>query len=73
VRLSERRPKHAAYSGSDVRNLGQPALFLWLALGFGVIAYFVSGESLVRGIVGGLAFAVLISLWLRVRGRLWRR
>jgi hypothetical protein len=50
----------------------QPWLFVVLALGFGVVAYFASGENIVRALLGGLVFAVAISVWLRVRSRLWR-
>ena len=50
----------------------QPWLFLALALGFGVIAYFASGESLVRAVIAGVAFGLAISAWLRLRKRLWR-
>jgi hypothetical protein len=42
-----------------------------LAIGFGIVAYFASGGSIVRAVLAGLAFAVLISGWLRLRGRLW--
>jgi hypothetical protein len=58
----------------DVSRLGsirQPWLFALLALGFGVVAYFASGESVVRTVIGGVLFAVLISAWLRIRRR-WR-
>jgi hypothetical protein len=48
----------------------QPWLFVVLAVGFGVVAYFASGENTVRAVLGGLAFAAAISLWLRVRNRL---
>ena len=54
-----------------LRDIRQPWLFLLLALGFGVIAYFASGESLTRGVIGGLAFATLISAWLEARRRWW--
>ena len=53
------------------RDIRQPWLFVVLALGFGVIAYFASGESLTRGVIGGLAFAALISAWLEARRRWW--
>jgi hypothetical protein len=56
---------------SVARAPRQPWLFLLLALGFGVVAYFASGEDVVRGILGGLLFAVLISAWLKIRKRLW--
>jgi hypothetical protein len=55
-----------------LRNLRQPWLFLVLAAGFGVVAYLASGRDLTRGILGGLAFGALISLWLRLRKRIWR-
>jgi hypothetical protein len=50
----------------------QPWLFIGLALGFGAIAYFASGDNLVHGIGGGLLFGAAISLWLRLREHLWR-
>jgi hypothetical protein len=53
-------------------RIRQPWLFLVLAFGFGVVAYFASGQNLARGLVGGVLFGALISIWLRVRGRLWR-
>jgi len=55
-----------------VGRIPQPWLFLGLALGFGVIAYLASGESVWRGVIGGLAFGVAISVWLRVRTRIFR-
>jgi hypothetical protein len=54
-----------------LRNLRQPWLFLCLAAGFGVVAYFASGRDLMRGILAGLAFGVLISGWLWFRKRIW--
>ena len=51
----------------DIRQL----VFLVLALGFGVVAYAASGESITRGLIGGLAFATLISAWLEARRRWW--
>jgi len=54
-----------------LRDIRQPWLFVVLALGFGAVAYFASGGSLTRGVVGGLAFATLISAWLEVRKRWW--
>jgi len=53
-----------------LRNLRRRGLGLFLAVGFGVVAYFASGHSIGRAIFGGIAFAVLISLWLQVRKRL---
>jgi hypothetical protein len=50
----------------------QPWLFVALAVGFGVIAYFASGQDLTRGVIGGLLFGALVSAWLVLRGRLWR-
>jgi lipid-A-disaccharide synthase-like uncharacterized protein len=50
----------------------QPWLFFALAVGFGVIAYFASRQDLVRGVIGGLLFGALVSVWLVVRERLWR-
>lgn len=55
-----------------LRGNRQPWLFVVLALGFGVIAFFASGESLTRGVVGGLVFGAFVSLWLRVRRSFWR-
>ena len=52
-----------------LRDIRQPWLFFVLALGFGVVAYAASGESVTRGVIGGLAFAALISAWLEVRRR----
>jgi hypothetical protein len=49
----------------------QPWLFLVLAFGFGVVAYFASGQNLARGLIGGVLFGALISIWIRVRERLW--
>jgi hypothetical protein len=57
----------------QLAKIPQPWLFLVLAVGFGVIAYFASGRNPVRGVGGGLLFGALISLWLRVRDRLWER
>jgi len=37
-----------------------------------VIAYFASGGSLARGVIGGLAFGAAISGWLVLRRRMWR-
>ena len=37
----------------------QPWLFVCLAVGFGIVAYFASGENVPRAIIGGLAFAGL--------------
>ncbi len=54
-----------------LRDLRQPWLFFVLALGFGVVAYAASGENVTRGIIGGLAFAALISGWLAARRRWW--
>jgi hypothetical protein len=54
-----------------LRDIRQPWLFLVLALGFGVVAYAASGESIARGVIGGLAFAALISAWLEARRRWW--
>jgi hypothetical protein len=54
-----------------LRDIRQPWLFAVLALGFGVVAYFASGKSPTRGVIGGLAFATLISAWLEIRKR-WR-
>jgi hypothetical protein len=65
-------------AGPDVERLAtticdSPAwLFLLLALDFGVIAYFVSGENLARGVIGGLLFGLAISVWLKLRKHLWR-
>jgi hypothetical protein len=50
----------------------QPWLFLLLALGFGVIAYFVSDENVTHGVIGGLLFGLAISVWLELRKHLWR-
>ena len=50
----------------------QPWLFVLLALGFGVVAYFASGEDITRAVIGGLVFAALISAWLEIRRRWWR-
>jgi hypothetical protein len=50
----------------------QPWLFLLLALGFGAVAYLVSGENLTRGVIGGLLFGLAISAWLKLRKHLWR-
>jgi hypothetical protein len=55
-----------------LNRLGQPWLFVVLAVPFGVLAYFLSGESLWRGATAGAAFGLAISVWLRVRTRLWR-
>ena len=55
-----------------VQKIPQPWFFVVLALGFGIVAYFASGQNLTRGVLGGLLFALLISGWLRVRKRLWR-
>jgi hypothetical protein len=52
-------------------RLRQPWLFVLLAVGFGIVAYFASGGSIARGVIGGLVFAALISAWLRIRKRLW--
>ena len=54
-------------------EIRQPWLFILLAVGFGVVAYLASGENLIRAIVGGVAFAALISLWRELRKRLGRR
>jgi hypothetical protein len=51
-------------------RIRQPWLFMCLVVGFGVVAYFASGENLLRAIIGGLAFAALISLWRELRKRL---
>ena len=61
----------AEYVAPMLRDIRQPWLFLVLALGFGVVAYFASGQSLTRGVIGGLAFATLISAWLQARRRWW--
>ena len=49
----------------------QPWLGLALAVGFGIIVYFVSNGSGWRGVVGGAAFGLAISAWLRLRARIW--
>jgi hypothetical protein len=41
-------------------------------VGFGVIAYFASGGSLARGVIGGVLFGAAISGWLVLRRRIWR-
>ena len=51
-------------------QIRQPWLFIGLAVGFGLVAYFASGENLPRGLIGGVAFAALISLWRELRKRL---
>lgn len=53
-------------------TLPQPWLFVVLAVPFGVLVYFLSNESVVRAVIGGAAFGLAISVWLRVRARLWR-
>jgi hypothetical protein len=40
-------------------------------VGFGIVAYFASGRDVTRAIVGGLVFGAAISVWLRIRKRLW--
>jgi len=57
---------------SRLARIPQPWLFVSLAVGFGVIAYFASGQDLTRGVIGGLLFGALVSVWLVVRERLWR-
>ena len=47
-------------------RLPQPWLFLALAVGFGIVAYFASGGSVWRGVAGGAAFGLAISAWLRL-------
>jgi hypothetical protein len=51
-------------------QIRQPWLFICLAVGFGLVAYLASGENLARGLIGGVAFAALISLWRELRKRL---
>ncbi len=57
---------------STLARIPQPWLFLVLAVGFGIVAYFASGGSVWRGIVGGAVFGLAISAWLRLRTRIWR-
>jgi len=52
--------------------MGQPWLFVLLACGGGVAVFFLSGEKLTRAVLGGLVFALFVSLWIEVRKRLWR-
>jgi hypothetical protein len=52
-------------------KLPQPWLFLALAVGFGIIVYLVSNHSVWRAVVGGAAFGLAISAWLRIRARIW--
>jgi hypothetical protein len=51
-------------------RIPQPWLFLALAVAFGVVAYLASGGSVVRGVLGGIAFGGAISGWLLLRERL---
>jgi hypothetical protein len=52
-----------------LEKIPQPWLFLGLSAGFGVVAYFASGGSLQRGVIGGLAFGAAISAWMKLRRR----
>jgi hypothetical protein len=36
-----------------------------------VIAYFASGGSVARGVIGGIVFGAAISGWLVLRRRIW--
>jgi len=46
------------------RNLKQPWLFLYLAVGFGLLNFFFSHESLPLAIFGGLLFACLMTVFM---------
>ena len=55
-----------------LRKIRQPWLFIYYAVGFGVLSYVVSGDSVGLAVVGGLMFATLMSVWGEIRKR-WHR
>ncbi len=48
---------------APLRNLQQPWVFVYYAVGFGGLTYLVQGESVGMAVFGGLLFALLMSLW----------
>jgi hypothetical protein len=55
---------------APLRNLRQPWLFIYYAVGFGAVSYLVSHTSIGPAIFAGLLFAVLMSIWGERRRRL---
>jgi hypothetical protein len=51
---------HYAAMRAPLRNLRQPWLFVYYAVGFGALSYLVSHTSVGRAIFAGLLFAVLM-------------
>jgi hypothetical protein len=48
---------------APLRNLRQPWLFVYYAVGFGAVSYLISHTSIGLAIFAGLLFAVLMSIW----------
>lgn len=55
------------------RNLQQPWLFVYYAVAFGGLTYLIQGGSPGGAVVGGLVFAIAMSLWHERRQRSSRK
>jgi hypothetical protein len=47
----------------------QPWAFIYFAVAFGGLQYAISGVSVTGAVIGGLFFALAMSLWLALRER----
>ena len=56
-----------------LKNLQQPWIFVYYAVGFGGLTYLVQGKSVGTAVFGGLLFALLMSLWRGGRQRRLRK